>query len=257
MRKYLIITVFALYSAIAIAGRQKKDAFDASLLGYWEFDTGQGNVALDSAPARRNGVVKNLSHGAKWVDGVKGKALYLFTPSDKADYHKCGCVVIPEFKYDFSKGFTIECWLKLNEKKQDWARFHEILTNTLRDRGPGFRWLFFYGSAQLRSGDGVNTSPGASSNQSKVHIPNNSWFHLALTFDGENSIIYLDGQVIAKSSALRTLSITSGDGKLSVGAYRYGYAYSLDGAIDELKIYSRPLSETEIILSYNAIKEAL
>lgn len=74
----------------------------------------------------------------------------------------------------------------------------------------------------------------------------NTWYHVALTYDGSTQKIYVNGIVAASRSLSRTVDLTS----TYSGGFHIGYSAGgrlLNGQISECRVWSRALSQTEII----------
>jgi len=88
-------------------------------------------------------------------------------------------------------------------------------------------------------------------------LSTNTWYHLAVTYDyvtdGTSRIrLYIDGDLDA--SANNAVGPVQGNPQdLDIGRYYYnsGYSRYMDGYIDDLRIYSRALSATEIAEIYS------
>jgi hypothetical protein len=76
-------------------------------------------------------------------------------------------------------------------------------------------------------------------------LPAPQWHHLALTWDGATARAYVDGE---PSGSLDVPAVGFDDSPLLVGADNNtgALAYFLTGGIDEVRIYDRPLSDTEV-----------
>lgn len=81
-----------------------------------------------------------------------------------------------------------------------------------------------------------------------MDLPLNTWTHLAGTFDGSVFRFYINGQLVATSGA-GMLGPTTADPFLIGGA---GTCARFAGLIDEVEIYNRALSTSEIQAIYNA-----
>jgi len=202
---------------------------------YYRFD---GEAIVDSVGDCHGKVARLMQ-----ADGFYGKALYFPAAGDSERNVACA-VSIPIPPETFTKPFTATLWLKLDEKNS--YRFFKDLLCLGRERGPGFRLTYFYNSLSLRSGDGKVVGPTVGTNSSTVLLPLKRWFQVAVTYDGEKGSIYLDG--VLKASGKINLSL--GKGALSVGTYANGYAYPVQGAIDELKIYGTALTHSQIVDAY-------
>ena len=102
--------------------------------------------------------------------------------------------------------------------------------------------------ALYTSGDGTRPSgyvaaPGDVAVIGSASLPVNSWAHVALTYDGANLRLFVNGvQVIA--TALSS-AITTSTGVLRIGGNSV-WSEFFQGRIDEVRIYNRALTAGEI-----------
>ena len=86
-------------------------------------------------------------------------------------------------------------------------------------------------------------------------IPLNTYSHVVAVFDDANNLasIYINGKLIASNTV--NGSITAGNAAFSIGRRCDGnyFAASFQGNLDEIRVYNRALSQTEINLLYNGI----
>ena len=106
------------------------------------------------------------------------------------------------------------------------------------------------------STDGGATQPFPSSGQ--VAISTNQWHHVAGTYDGATIALYIDGALAASVPHTGTISPNSGflsigseDGRTGSCPTCVGTRY-YKGLIDEVAIYSRALSQSEVQAIYGA-----
>ncbi len=85
-----------------------------------------------------------------------------------------------------------------------------------------------------------------------LHSTRNSWHHIAATYDNttETFTIYVDGQIQASQNYPGFGTIGSNSAPLFLGTYREA-AYWLEGRLDEVAIWDRPLNSTEVLLLFN------
>jgi hypothetical protein len=77
-------------------------------------------------------------------------------------------------------------------------------------------------------------------------LPNGSWSHLALTYDGANMRLYVNASLVSTRAAPKPTI----DGlKLMIGGYHQNF---YEGLIDELRVYNRALSAAEIGTDMNS-----
>jgi hypothetical protein len=96
----------------------------------------------------------------------------------------------------------------------------------------------------------VATSLPTSVNPSSVVPSVGQWYFFAVTYDGQRLCGYLDGVVKDSLSVVKTLG--SNEGPLSIGRHPLpGYDYWFDGKIDDIRLYNRALSSSEIVDLYH------
>ncbi len=71
------------------------------------------------------------------------------------------------------------------------------------------------------------------------------WNHVVFTFDSKSLHLYLNGKQVAKHT-LPVLGPASGFGGLIIGGHRAGTGRNFNGFIDEVTVWQRALSETEV-----------
>jgi len=91
--------------------------------------------------------------------------------------------------------------------------------------------------------------------QGTVQTANNSiqynhWYHVAITYDKEEVVIYIDGVRSANKTFFGAYMPTSG-GIFRIGGTPYANQY-FNGSIDELLIFNRSLSSSEVASLYNS-----
>ncbi len=80
------------------------------------------------------------------------------------------------------------------------------------------------------------------------------WHHIVASYDGARGVLYLDGQRVGETAATGPLRV---EGDLLVGhrnAYGAAMAQSYTGAIDEVAVYTRALSESEVVRHRDAAR---
>ena len=178
----------------------------------WAWDTsGNGN----------HGVV----HGAIWRrNGKFGKCLEF----DGEDY-----VEVPSINSDF---MTISIWLK--------PKTIGAVKGIIDGSGSANLDVYMNASGYLYLYT-TNTDDSRTLLISNVPLIEGEWRHLVLLFGDGLRAIYLNGTLVAQDSATaKTLKITE------IGESG-SFSYFWEGYIDEVRIYNRALSESEIQTLYN------
>jgi hypothetical protein len=213
------------------APRTKASALntDPHLVGWWKFDETTGKTAVDSSTHHRDGTLEGgLMFNTHGVPGQAGKAISL----DGGH----GCIRIHGYKGVTGTGpRTVAVWMKTA------AASGEVISWGTNDSGKLWSMAF------IRRGLGVTPKGGYLYMKPGLH--DNAWHHVAVVVQEasppnlhDHVKLYKDGEpaVIDDIGLLDMFPIETGD-KQDV---RIGW--QLKGALDELRIYDRALSEEEI-----------
>lgn len=139
-----------------------------------------------------------------------------------------------------------------------WVLFHQIKTSSVGVIGnfktgvtPQVGWAIAHqnGTPLQFWADGTANSNGGMV-QSTSSIPTNEWIHVVGTYDGSNVKIYINGSLENTKSYTQTPATT--DQPLVIGRWygNFNGSYT-DGQIDQVRIYSKSLSSTEVTQLYN------
>lgn len=218
MKTYCVFLAVLLTLCIA------STAFTAEkgLIGYWNFDDGQGNVAKDSSGNKNDGT---LVRGPEWVDGKFGKALKF----DGAQRHKVEVPHSDSFA-TIVDAVTIEAWVN-PANFSAWFSFGV--------KGDITYGMFINPAAYVRihySGGSTLDTPGNS-------IKANEQTHVVGTYDGKKAQIYLNGEVKAETNA--AIPIPANSATFVIGGTQESRDW-FTGMIDEVKLYNRGLTEAEV-----------
>jgi len=217
-----IVIALLVVSPYAFAG--------SGLVLYLPFD---GNTK-DVSGNGNDGVLKG---NEKWIDGKFGKAMEF----DGATYVEVADK--PNSGFDGVPGLTIELWVKINE--------HHDNGIVVKLTTAGVAWPCSYNletwSDKLAYFD-INSDIGK---YATSDYPLDQWFHLAGVFNGKEDQIYVNGEL--KNSNPRSEKIVpDGDLPVYIGCVMPGQ-YFFKGALDDLAIYSKALTQQEISLDMNSL----
>jgi len=194
------------------------------LVGYWNFDDIQGDVAEDSSGNENHAT---LVRGPQQVVGKFGGALNF-------DRAKQQMVEVPHSDSfaTITDAVTMEAWV--NPANFDsWVSFGE--------KGSGIDYGMFINPAAFVR---MHYTAGGQLNTANNIIEANEWTHVVGTYDGRNVRIYINGEVQAETEA--TNQIPAGTGTYDIGATNKGRDW-FTGMIDEVKLYNRGLTEAEVL----------
>jgi len=153
---------------------------DDTLVGWWKFDEGSGDIAYDSA-GNNNGRLGALegadSRDPAWVEGKINGALDFDVDAEEEDY-----VLLDPIGALATDNVTISAWIKADDVTG--GVVHPIVTQYDQPNYPGY-YLYvsgnlpkFYLSGEIA--ESVDT------------IDTNEWYHIAGTYDGSDLKIYVN-----------------------------------------------------------------
>lgn len=195
----------------------------------WSLDENSGSVAQDDTGNGHNGTVEN----AKWSEGKFSSALQFDGEGD--------CVKVanaPDLQ--LNKAFTLSAWVKPEGTDNSNPIF-------FKESGGFFTYSLYVG---LKSGHG-NIPEGAIADhpyeadyvEGKAgEVPTGTWTNLALTFDGTNMRLYINGALIDTEA---TGTPISSEEPLYIGCAK-NWSDGFTGKIDNARIYPRALSAAEL-----------
>jgi hypothetical protein len=226
--------------------------YDRSLVGYWGFDEMNGIQAIDSSQTNSTG---NL-YSPTWVTRVWGKK------GQAIDFQANGYFYLankPDFNF-WTGSFSISMWglyrtftypstwFMMGNANQCYATWHPWW-----DIGHGYNpnWL------KICYSDGIN---GVSNNDILFDIGyrpidlKEKWTNLTVVFDTiqQKIIFYINGQ--KQSNSFNISTVTGSVDNIKNLYIWFLYGWKTDGLIDEVRIYNRTLSDSEIQALYNATK---
>jgi hypothetical protein len=199
---------------------------DPNLVGWWKMDDEGGSMALDWSGFGHNG---SLVGDPNWVDGYVGGAIEL------DGFDDCVDVGNPD-RLNLTTEVTLAAWIKPNTaansadqsfvtKGNNSYGLRQSNTNTLQFR--------------------LNETTVASSPVTSAF--NGQWHHLAGTFNGSQLLLYVDGALQATTGFAG--AVPTSVYAVNIGREAVGNRFLYNGAIDEVRIYNRALTEDEIILA--------
>lgn len=220
---------------VANQGSQANVVSTAGLVGYWPFDETSGTTAYDSSGNASNGSLSCSGSCASlpnWVAGKRNGALNFSLPNDLA-----AVADVPTLR--LSTNFTISFWLK----KSAGALNVSYISKGANSNG--------YQVATGNSGNSIylnivrNNAVVAQCAANGV-ILDQTWEHIAVTYNGAIIHFYINGAPSASCSA--TAAAGSDLSHLLFGGTNTSKP---TGTMDEVRIYNRALSAQEIIAVYN------
>jgi hypothetical protein len=206
-------------------------AVTSDLVAHLKFDETGGNTAADSSG---NSWGATLHNEPKRVSGVHQNAVSFVGASSQH-------AALPTGVVSGLNDFTISAWIRVSSLA-NWARVFDLGTGT-----DNYMFLTPQSGATGRMQFAIRTpSGGEQVINSSTTIPLNAWAHVAITGGGNTGSMYLNGKLVGTNAGLTlnpsSLGMTTQN---YLGRSQFPDPH-LDGAIDDLRIYSRALSAEEL-----------
>jgi len=226
-RQLIYMASFALVLGLILTS--PAEAADPDLAAYWKFDDGSGTTAFDSSGNGNDGVFVG---NPQWVAGKFGGALEF----DGDDYLNCG----NGDSLQIQDQITIAFWFQVEAFQNEWEAFLAKSDGAYRaSRGDGT------GNATHMGASGTSVGGGNGYFNGTVIVTGGQWHHYAATYDGSEGRIYIDGVLDVTSPGTGQINLSSSD--LYIGENSGATGRLLHGLLDEVRLYSRALTEAEIL----------
>ena len=224
----------SIFSFILLLTLTSAKMADGDLIGWWRLDEGSGTTATDSSGYGNDAIFQGAP---VWVDdGKLGKALKF---NGSSDY-----LAAPDSESLDINGdqLSIAAWIN----GEDWSAANHILRK-VADTGTGSIYMIRVQPDSVRVY--LNTSAGETIVQGTTVLPTNEWNHTALTYDGAQALIYVNGQVDIAMDV--SGEVTQSDNELRIG--RGEPAGYFMGMIDDVRLYNHALTESELLSAMEGI----
>ncbi len=210
----------------------------------YKFDHNPGNGQItDASGTGNNGQVT----GAQWISDPQRGSVLQFSPPDQY-------ILVPNNASLNPSNLTLAAWIKTSDQGDTWRRvFDKGWTN-------GFALSIAGGHTHNNrtQGDAVIEIATKYSARSDQTVTDGQWHDVAVTYNGAEQILYLDG--VPQKHVVRWLgSVPSNDHDLTIGINlvdpnpQYNeVGASFDGLMDEPMMFNRALSPAEIKFLFNS-----
>jgi concanavalin A-like lectin/glucanase superfamily protein/Big-like domain-containing protein len=191
----------------------------------YALDEGTGTMAVD---ASNNHNTATLAGGAGWGSGRYGGAVTLNGTASEVDPPALGTF--------YKTAFTLEAWVLKQSTKVDAG----VVGSWVGSQGGGAMIWVDHLTGRYRLAMGMNFGGYVDSGRTPTV---GQWQHVAATYDGTTARFYVDGVETASAPYAGNV----GDGtSWRIGAYGAPATGFFDGSIDNVRIYDRALSASEI-----------
>jgi glucose/arabinose dehydrogenase len=202
------------------------------LVAAYAFDENAGPTATDASGSGNTGLIA----GATWTtQGRFGSALVFDGANDWVAINDAASL-------DLAAGLTLEAWV-FPTVSSGWR------TVILKEQ-PGQQVYALYSSTNNNTPAGqVYVNAAGQRVHGPSALPVNTWTHLATTYNGSVQRLYVNGVEVA--SRPQTGPVRVSDGPLRIGGNNV-WGEFFQGRIDEVRIYSRVLTASEIQADMNS-----
>ena len=212
-------------------------AEDSNLVAYWKFDEGLGTIAADSSG---NLNITTLGNNPVWVDGKSGKALS-FDGAGNCIFKAMNTSIMTQTP------LTLSAWIKPNLRTDGTDFPSNVISNDYPgDSGFGFGVNVWSGGSKMeleipgpgwwRVVPGINFSAGI-------------WYYVSVVYTNVNVKSYVNGQLVDDFSYEKVMNLSEHN-YVWIGIHNQDYNYEtrrfFSGTIDEVRIYTKALTQQEI-----------
>lgn len=207
--------------------RERDTNLQDGLLAHWSFDENQGCQTLD----RITGTLDSLepacwTNAPQWEFGKVASGLRFDATDDQVQVSDR-----PEFAH--WEALSISAWIKPNASSEGWRPIAD-----LRDTDADGFDLYLDPSSRPFLRINQHTLAGT------LSASDTAWSHMVGSFDGSTLRVYLNGILVGtKPISPTSVNVTS---DLSLGRHYQRTDMALNGTLEEVRIYDRALTDTEV-----------
>lgn len=238
----VVITLAAIAAAVWHANVAEAQFATDGLVSYWPLDSSDiDGTTVKDAWGSNDGIIEG---DPKIVEGKIREALE-FDGAD--DYINCGT----DASLNLTGALTIEVWIKPAAAGEGGANVGPACK--AQSGVSPWSWQLRYNAPGGFMGFQFNGDPEGSTWISvQENLSPGEWYHIAGTFDGSSIVCYLNG--VEKDRGAIS-GIQGGDSAFFIA--QDGWDNVFNGVVDEVRIYSRALSEAEVQQNYAAEPAAI
>lgn len=232
MKKTVIFALLVLISFIVAPGNASAVCVQppADLVSWWN-----GNGNANDLVGSRQGTLEN---GANFAIGMVGQA-FSFDGTD--DY----VAITDSPPMNLTTAFTIGAWIRVSGFTSEHATIIAKGDYTWRLQRSFSNNTLLFGTGDWNSGGPWDDLSGG------MNVNDGQWHYVAAVFDGATKYLYVDGQLDVYRAW--PYSVPTNSDQVLIGANAsLGPGRFWNGLIDEVEIYTRALSSSEVVAIYNA-----
>ena len=230
--KNLIVLLTALsVVTIGVMSVLNAQAAPVGLVAAYGFNEGSGVAVTDASGNSNTGAVS----GATWTtSGRYDSALSFNGSNNRVDINDANSL-------DLTTGMTLEAWV-YPASVSGWR------TVILKEVSGGLTYALYASDNASRPAVYINTGGSDIFVSGTASLSLNTWTHLAATYDGSTLRLFVNGTQVGSRAASGSIRVSTNP--LRIGGNTIWGEY-FNGRIDEVRVYSRALSQAEIQTDMN------
>ena len=228
-------------------------ALNTGLVAWYKLDEGSGVAIVDSSGLGNDGWTTGCGFPfPTWTAGVVGEAMQFAAASSN-------CVQVNETPtLELAGSWTVSAWVDLSSVPPAGQAYAVVIKPNAASQHNYSLWAdhgFVDGAAGGTGWAIAFTDPGGVEWFAEIStgLAIGTWVHVAGTWDGSTLALYVDGAIAATTVPGGVPSATAYlTGGTSLLGRNECCAQFLDGALDEVRIYDRPLDASEVTVLHSA-----
>ena len=205
----------------------------AGLVAAYGFEEASGTTTADQTGLGHTGT---LSGPTRSTLGKFGRALSFDGVNDWV-------TVADANDLDVTTTMTVEAWVFPTTSNNVWR------TAVAKELGSGLSYAMMARSSAGGRPYGVISTPNEQLAQGSAALAVNTWSHLSATYDGSALRLYVNGTLVATTPAIGSIAISGSPLRFGGNS---GLGEWFQGRLDDIRIYNRTLSASEIQTDMNA-----
>lgn len=232
----------------------KQSHISEHLVGGWLFDEGAGNVAYDASPRNNHANLVNT----EWTAGKYGTGIRMLPD----DVNKTYIEIATTDGLSPANQISIVAWVYADSTNGNYRIIQAGQYGNDNISDSHYRFLFESGKLKFQAGEDVNPRlveiPLDKAMPDGSAFPTGEWVHLAGVYNGKELRIHINGQIVASVEASGTMKRPSNN-RIFIGTKHPNAPKgdSWHGVIDEVAVFDRALTESEVLEVMNGLAHVL
>ncbi len=149
--------------------------------------------------------------------------------------------------YEFTNQLTVMGWLKWTVSPAEGQKWANIITINSSNRSDYGQFWIQHNSDNKKLEFALQLENGRQFVWSNTEMEKDKWIHFAATYNGTQQKLYINGVEEAHKTRSGKIKSFEPEFTLTMGAWAAaGFSRNFDGELDEISIWNRALTQTEI-----------